>query len=388
MADLDDELLERVARWCAEAGRQAGTAEIRRALGALGWDELLMVKALLADPPPARPLGPQALADLARGTPAEIAAERERGGMYRRDEEPQAAAPGAAAPARAPAAPPRRKGAARKAKLVVRRARDRAAAPEPAPAPSLPLLDELQLPAGRAELERLVRRLGARRPAILAALAAGWRRADGAPASDADLGALLELHGLAHAFARRERDELLHAVRAAGGVLSRAAEGLGLDAAGLRAALARAGAEREAERVRDERRAELRARATLTERVRLLLADEPRLADLGLLPEFEADLRARLPEHLRALRASGGPLRPALGASLSLDRAGVDALGARLGLELGPAAGSSPAEWPAPARRPARPERGGRGPRPAGGERTPRRRTPGAGRPPDRGGRP
>ena len=69
MAELDTELLERVARWCAEAGRQTGVAEIRAALAPLGWDELLTVRALLVDPPPARPLGPHALAELARGVP-------------------------------------------------------------------------------------------------------------------------------------------------------------------------------------------------------------------------------------------------------------------------------------------------------------------------------
>ncbi len=88
MAELDAEMLERVARWCADAGRQAGAAEIRGALASLGWDELLTVRALLADPPPARPLGPHALADLARGVPADVAAERERGGRYRREDEP------------------------------------------------------------------------------------------------------------------------------------------------------------------------------------------------------------------------------------------------------------------------------------------------------------
>ena len=78
MAEIDAELVERVTRWCAEAGRQTGRAEIHGALEPLSWDELLALRALLADPPPARPLGPYALADLARGAPADVAAERER----------------------------------------------------------------------------------------------------------------------------------------------------------------------------------------------------------------------------------------------------------------------------------------------------------------------
>src|SRR5512146_1007827 len=99
MPELDAELLERVARWCAEAGRSTVAAEIRRALAPLGWDELLAARALLADPPPARPLGPFALADLARGAPADVAAEREREGRYRREIEPEVA-PEAPAPER------------------------------------------------------------------------------------------------------------------------------------------------------------------------------------------------------------------------------------------------------------------------------------------------
>ncbi|HET9553667.1 MAG TPA: Fis family transcriptional regulator, partial [Anaeromyxobacteraceae bacterium] len=101
MTDLDAETVERVARWCAEAGRQTTAAEIRSALGALGWDELLAAKALLADPPPARPLGPYALADLARGVPADLAAERERSDRY-----PRGPGPGPSpAPSPEPAAP-------------------------------------------------------------------------------------------------------------------------------------------------------------------------------------------------------------------------------------------------------------------------------------------
>src|SRR5574341_1180411 len=82
MADIDPELLERAIHWCAEAGRQATAGTVRAALASLSWDELLAVRAILADPPPLRPLGPFALADIARGAPADVAAERERGGRY------------------------------------------------------------------------------------------------------------------------------------------------------------------------------------------------------------------------------------------------------------------------------------------------------------------
>ena len=329
MADLDPELLERVARWCAEAGRQAGAAGIRRALAPLSWDELLALRALLADPPPTRPLGPYALADLARGSPADVAAERERGGRYPStfDDGTHAEPP---PPIPTAGRPPSRKRAKKGRAIVIRRARD-AVPPSQPPAPSTPLVDALLLPEGRAVLERLLRRNGARRPALLAALAASWTRPDGGPPDDEDLSRLLDHHGLAHAFARRERDELLHALRAAGGVRTQAAQRLGVDAPALEAALARLGATADAERIRDERRAELRARATISERVHLLLVDAARLEDLGMLAEVEDDLRRRLPEHVRAL-PGGAPLALALSRSLTLTPPDAQGIVERFGL--------------------------------------------------------
>lgn len=367
MAEVDAELIEKVVRWCAEAGRQAVAAEIRGALAPLSWDELLAVRALLADPPPARPLGPQALADLARGAPADVAAERERAGRYRREDLPEGP-PGA--PSSPPASPPPARATGRprgrgKAKpiVVIRRARDRVPV-EVAVPPGLPNVDELRHPEGRAELERLLRRHGARRGAILAELAGRFRRAGGDAPGEPELDALLDHHGLSRAFERRERDELLHALRAAGGVRAAAAARLGLDASGLESALVRLGAAADAERIREERRAEIRGRATIAERVRLLLVDEARLRDLGLLDEVEQDLRARLPEHVRALRAGGERLRPALAASLSITPSAAGGLALRFALDLGPGSegGARGAGVASPGARP----RAGGGPRAPG----------------------
>ncbi len=365
MAEIDSEVIARAIRWCAAAGRHAGEAEVRAALSPLSWDEMVAVKAVLADPPPARPLGPHALADIARGADPAEAADRERDGRYRseRDFEGRSPDPGAAAATEPPAAPrKRRRELGPAATVVVRRARDRAPEPPPA-APTLPLLDELHRAEGRAVLERLVRRHGPRRAPLVEALRAGWRRADGTPPDEADLDALLDAHGLARAFERHERALLLHALRAAGGVRPRAAAAAGLAPAVWEVALARLGAGAEAEGVREERRHEIRRRATLSERARLLLADEERLADLGVLDEIVADLAARLPDHLRALRAGAkGPLAAELGRSLSLSRGAVDALARRFGLDLGaarvpggaPARGAGPPPDRGPRQRPAR----------------------------------
>jgi hypothetical protein len=376
MSDLDQELVERVTRWCAEAGRTTSSAEIDRALGSLSWDELLAVRALLADPPPARPLGPFALADLARGVSAEMAAEREREGRYPTlDVDAGAAPPPPSAPAPAPAPRAKKAGGKRAPRgpgVVIRRARD-ATPPVAPPAPTIPLVEELFLPEGRAVLERLVRHLGARRHALVAALAEGWRSVDGRPADDDVLTRLLDQHGLARAFARREHDELLHALRASGGLRSAAAARLGLDRDALDAALARAGATAEAEGIREARRAEVRAKATLAERVKLLLVEPARLEDLGILAEVEDDLRTRLPEHIRAVGAAGGPLLVSLARSLSASPVEVKALVDRLGvaIEGGPSSSASSPRSPPPRARPR--AAFGAPPGAKGGMRTPRR---------------
>jgi hypothetical protein len=372
MPEIDAELVERTIRWCAEAGRQTTPAQVRAALGALGWDELLAVRALLADPPPLRPLGPFALADVARGAPADVAAERERAGRYGRalSEAGGEAAPAVAPP---PAARPRR-GARARPGFVIRKATDRPAAAAPA-ASSPPLLDALLLEEGRAVLARLLRKHGGRRARLVEALARGWRRADGGEIGNVDLDALLVHHGQARAFETRERDELLHALRAAGGLRAKAAAALGLDAEALDAALARLGATAEAERVREQRRRELRGRGTLTQRAHLVLADGARLADLGLLDEFLADLRARLPEHLRALSGATGPAAERVGRSLSLDAAGVARLAEATGLALQPAAPPERADRRAPAKRP-RPPAKRTGPPAKRGPPRPRARKP------------
>ncbi|HET7755365.1 MAG TPA: Fis family transcriptional regulator, partial [Anaeromyxobacteraceae bacterium] len=256
MAEIDDELMARVLQWCAEAGHPSSPAEVRDALSSLSWDALLAVRAVLADPPPTQPLGPAALADIARGTAPEIAAQRER------DRAPGApvgatgeegAAPSAPPAARAPETKKARGKATRRiATVVIRRARDRREDDTPGDAPP-PLLDDLFLSEGRAVLERWVRRHGARRARLVEELSA-WRRPDGSPPGDDDLARLLDAHGLTRPFERREREEILHAVRASGGTLAGAAHALGISTDALAASTERVGIATEVERIRDERR--------------------------------------------------------------------------------------------------------------------------------------
>jgi hypothetical protein len=379
MAELELETIERAVRWCAEAGRQTTAEEVRAALATLGWDQLLAVRALLADPPPARPLGPQALADLGRGVQADVAAEREREQRY-----PHAVAGPPAPPvlarseASVPAPRARSSQRARRAQVVVRKA---AVASRPATPPLArrpPLIEELLLPAGRGELERLLRKHGGRRPLLVAAIGATHRRADGLAIGDADLDAVLEHHGLDRSFLRRERDELRHAVRAAGAVLARAAAALGHDLASLGAAISRLGLDAEVKRLREDRRADLRARATLSERALLLVGSADLLADLELLEAFELDLKERLPGHLRALSGTGEALELGMARTLAIPGSAIGPLLQRLGIDLRAPVPSPPgALKPAPPPRPRSPERapsraaGGRPPvrRPSGDRR-------------------
>jgi hypothetical protein len=283
--------------------------------------------------------------------------------------------------------------------VVVRKAATLHAAPPPRPQPRPPLLEELLLPAGRATLTQLFRVHGGRRPRLVAAIAASHRRADGAPIGDADLDAVLEHHGLERTYTRRERDELLHAVRAAGGLLARAAAALGHQPEALAEAITRLGLDAEVRRLREARRRELRTRATLSERAQLLVGSTDALADLGLLEEFERDLTLRLPEHLRALSTTGEPLELGLARTLGLPGATVAALMARLQVDLRapairPQAAAGAAAVAATSRTPRRPDAGSAGgtlkksqsrPRPSGsrpsGSRPPGSRPPGS-RPP------
>ncbi len=320
MADLDPEIVERAVRWCAESGRPVGAEVVRAVLAPLGWDELLAVKATLADPPPRAGLSPADLVALSRGgdPPQARSAGVAAAGASRRTPR------GSRTVARAPAGP------------RIRRARDRVEPRAPS-ASALPQLDDLYRESGRAILGRLLRRHGANRAATLAALAAGWVVGEAAP-SPADLDRLLEHHGLARGFAERERALLLHALRKHGGVIARVARDLGTDAATVRGALDRLSLGGPAESIREARRRAIERKGTLAERARLIDEDEEALADLGILARVEQDLRRRLPEQLRALAVGGRrPNAADLGRSLSLSRGAVDRLVARFGLPLRPA---------------------------------------------------
>ena len=71
-----------LADFCRRADRPSSADEVRQALARLSPDEDRAVLALCRGEPPARPLSPHAVIDVARGLPAAEAARREEAGAY------------------------------------------------------------------------------------------------------------------------------------------------------------------------------------------------------------------------------------------------------------------------------------------------------------------
>ena len=359
MPEIDREILDRAMRWCAESGRPVREDVVRAVLEPLGWDELLAVKAILADPPPGRDLSP---ADLARPFPrrAPPSASAGRAPEARRD-------PGAA---RRRLAPPGRRPGPR-----IRRARDRVEPPRPRPrVAALPTSTCSTASPGAPSSTGWSGAWARTGSPSSRDLAAGWSAGGGAPTS-ADLDRLLEHHGLARGFAERERALLLHAFRKHGGVVIRVARELGIAPADLRGALdaARASAGRSRRSGRPAARVARTQGAPSPSGPACSTRRRTPSPTSASSPRFEADLRRAAPRAPpRPGRwAAEGPSAADLGRSLSLSRGAVDRLVARFGLQL----------RAAPPERPERRERRRTAGRPAGGPGGARRgRTPGAAR--------
>jgi hypothetical protein len=346
-----------VSDFCRRAGTPAAPRAVREALSTVSEADDFRVRAVTDAEPPVRPLGPFAVVDLARGTPADTAALRERSGYYALVEELLAAQDGrvpppapplvAALPAPAPAAPvttPARQAgpptpprAAPPPPVAERIApRRRAAAVPAAPrgrftqveAERSPL-ESLERPEGRAILETLFGQHG-HRMAVLRALAHGYTGQRGDPSAP-ELDALLAQHGLLEAAEGSERGLLLAAVSEHRGALGRVAWALGLRGAELGALISRLGLEPEVERLRERFRREALAPASWTARLDLF-GRRKYLEDLGVERQFEDLLRGDLGKELRALDAGDEDLPVALGRRLGVSPTLVGRTLERLGL--------------------------------------------------------
>jgi hypothetical protein len=347
--------------FCRRAGVPAAPRAVREALSTVSEADDFRVRAVTDAEPPVRPLGPFAVVDLARGTPAETAALRERSGYYALVEEllalqeaPRAApapaiptttatpraiaATPAAPPADAPAPPARRTARETPAPTVAERIAPRR---RTAQAPAAPRgrftqvevqrapLESLEAPEGRVVLETLLAQHG-HRFALLRALAHGYSGRRGDP-SALELDALLERHGLLEAAESRERELLRAALSEHRGALGRVAWALGLRAPELSAVVSRLGLGPEVDRARERFRREALAPASWTARLDLL-GRRKYLEDLGVEREFEDRLRGDLARELDALGPDGDEVAAALARRLAVSPALVARALERLGL--------------------------------------------------------
>jgi hypothetical protein len=78
----DAELVALLSDLSRRAGRPASEAEVRAALAPLRPSEEAVLRQVARGAPPARPLGPMAWAEVARGVEPELAAAREQSGYY------------------------------------------------------------------------------------------------------------------------------------------------------------------------------------------------------------------------------------------------------------------------------------------------------------------
>jgi hypothetical protein len=349
-----------VSDFCRRAGAPAAPRAVREALSTVSEADDFRVLALTDAEPPVRPLGPFAVVDLARGTPAETAALRERSGYYALVEEllalqdvsgaapaPVPAMPTLAAPPRPIAATP----AAPPAEARTPPARDETLAPtlaeriaprrRAAQAPAAPRgrftqvevqrapLESLEGPEGRVVLETLFMQHG-HRIALLRALAQGYSGIRGEP-SAAELDALLDRHGLLEATESSERELLRAALSEHRGALGRVAWALGLRAPELSAVVSRLGLGPEVDLARERFRREALAPASWTARLDLL-GRRKYLEDLGVEREFEDRLRGDLERELHALGPDGNDRPAALARRLAVSPTLVGRALERLGL--------------------------------------------------------
>ncbi|HEY1908204.1 MAG TPA: hypothetical protein VGG91_19295 [Myxococcaceae bacterium] len=338
-----------VSDFCRRAGAPASPRVVREALSAVAEADDFRVRAVTDAEPPVRPLGPFAVVDLARGTPADTAALRERSGYYALVEEllavhdPPSAQPSTPVPPVAQVAPPTvpteaqedapstpratPRGTGRdetRAPTVAERIAPRRRAAQPPAAPrgrftqveaQRAPLESLEGPDGRATLQTLLAQHG-HRIALLRALTHGYVGQRGDPSAP-ELDALLEHHGLLGAAQAGERDLLLEALSEHRGALGRVAWALGLRAPELGVLVSQLGLGPEVDRLRERFRREALTPSSWTARIDLF-GRRKYLEDLGVEREFEDRLRTDLGRELHALGTEGDDAPAALARRLAV----------------------------------------------------------------------
>ena len=353
-----------VSDFCRRAGTPTPPRAVREALSTLSEADDFRVRAVTDAEPTIQPLGPFAVVDLARGTPADTAALRERSGYYGLVEEllaaqdartsavvattggPSEVAPAVVArPADSPAAAPQtptlrgtrstrkdeptvaeRIAPRRRTAQPPARPRGRFTQVEAQPTP----LATLEGPEGRTTLQKFLQQHG-HRPALLRALASGYVGAGGAAPTASEVDALLGGQGLLESTEASERDLILAALSEHRGALGRVAWALGLRGPELRALVTSLGIGEAVDRARERFRREALTPASWTARLDLL-GRRRYLEDLGVERQFEERLRSDLERELRALGSDGQPPAESLSRRLAVSPTLITRALERLGL--------------------------------------------------------
>jgi hypothetical protein len=353
-----------VSDFCRRAGAPASPREVRGALSTVTDADEFRIRAVTDTEPPLHPLGPYAVADLARGTSVELAGLRQRAGYYdlvaemlaqaeAPPVEPSAPTPAASAPLpsppvraaqpeAAPSAPLTRQRSTAEARPTVAERiapRRRGPSPEARPAPrgrytqmaaQRAPIDSLAEPTGRSVLERLLLQHG-HRIALTRALAQGYLGRRGGDPQPHEVEELLATHRLLDDAEAVERELVLGALSEQHGALGRVAWALGVRPAELRSMIETLGLDAEVERTRERFRREALAPAHWTTRLDLL-GRRKYLEDLGLERAFDERLRSDLSKELDRTDAADPERIPHLARKLGVPPELLARTLARLGL--------------------------------------------------------
>lgn len=264
--DVPTPIAVAVADFCRRAKAPASPALVREALALLTDEQDAKVRSITDAEPKAIPLGPFAVVDLVKGTPASTAAERQGSGYYEmarvasEDDEVDDAPPPAKAPAPRPSAPKRaaKEPRERKVRLTVAERiapKKRVPGQQPSrPRPQQPLpgtafLPKRNLPAPRGRFTRLdssrstyeallkvesrealtaIVEQSATRFHVFQTLETGYSGRAGAPLTVADVEGALTRHQLLAVIEKKEREKVLSALTEARGSGPIAAKELGI----------------------------------------------------------------------------------------------------------------------------------------------------------------
>lgn len=323
--DVPTPIAVAVADFCRRAKAPASPAIVREALALLSDDQDARVRSITDAEPKAIPLGPFAVVDLVKGTPASTAAERQGSGYYEMarvaaeddDEMDEAPAP-KAAPAPRPSAPKRaaKEPRERKVRLTVAeriapKKRVPGQQPQARPRPQQPLpgtafLPKRNLPAPRGRYTRLdssrstyeallkvesrdaltaIVEQSATRFHVFQTLEAGYSGRAGAPLTVADVEGALTRHQLLEVIEKKEREKVLTALTEARGSAPIAAKELGIKIGEIDSLVQDLRLKREASQIKERFVREALDPANLSLRL-TLLGRQRYLADLQMEKRF------------------------------------------------------------------------------------------------------